>query len=138
MMRLFLLTLRAGGSLAVLLGILFWLGYGYGLIPLHIALGVLVTFSLWGAGILVGIEKGGSVRLMVGALVLSLVVMLFGLNQTMLLPGSLHWMVQAVHLLLGVAAVALGIPIERRCKAAKAAQVAALAVSTSPISTGAA
>jgi hypothetical protein len=130
MMRLFLLTLRVCGSLAVLLGVLFWLGYVDSLIPLHIALGVLVTFSLWGAGILVGIEKGGSVGLMIGALVLSLVVMLFGLNQTVLLPGSLHWMVQAIHLLLGIAAVALGIPIERRYKTAKAARAVAVAVSS--------
>jgi hypothetical protein len=129
MMRLFLLTLRASGSLAVLLGILFWLGYVESLIPLHIALGVLVTFSLWGAGILVGIEKGGSVGLMISALVLSLVVILFGLNQTTLVPGALHWMVQSIHLLLGVAAVALGIPIERRYKAARAARAAAVMVS---------
>lgn len=130
MMRLFLITLRASGSLAVLLGILFWLGYVDSLVPLHIALGVLVTFSLWGAGILVGIEKGGSMGLMVGTLVLSLVVILFGLNQEELLPGSLHWMVQAIHLLLGISAVALGIPIERRYKAAKAAQGVSVAVSS--------
>ena len=130
MMRLFLITLRSSGSLAVLLGILFWLGYVDSLIPLHIALGVLVTFSLWGAGILVGIEKGGSVGLMVGALGLSLVVMLFGLNQEVIFPGSFHWIVQAIHLLLGISAVALGAPIDRRYKAAKAAQAVSMAVSS--------
>lgn len=128
MMRLFLLTLRVSGSLAVLLGVLFWLGYVGSLIPLHIALGVLVTFSLWGAGLLVGIEKGGSVGLMTGALVLSLVVILFGLNQATLLPGALHWIVQIIHLLLGISAVALGIPIEHRYKAARATLAAAAVV----------
>ena len=40
-------------------------------------------------------------------------------------------MMQATHLLLGIAAVALGIPIERRYKAARAARAVAVVVNGS-------
>ena len=122
-MRICIAVLRGSAVLSWVLGILFWTGNANSFVTLHIALGVLMTLSLWGAGLLVGTREGGSPGLMISAFVLGLIVIFFGLNQQTFLVGSLHWIIQVVHMLLGISAVILAIPIARHYKAAQAAQV---------------
>jgi uncharacterized membrane protein YuzA (DUF378 family) len=124
MMRVCIAVLRGSAALALVLGILFWTGNANSFIPLHIALGILLTLSLWGAGLLVGTtRKGSSPGLMISAFALGLILIFFGLNQQTFLVGAWHWIIQVVHLLLGIAAVILTIPIARYYKAAQTAQV---------------
>jgi hypothetical protein len=81
-----------------------------------------MALSLWGAGLLVG-TKGGSPELMISAFVLGLIGIVFALNQETFLVGSLHWIIQVVHVLLAMSMVILAIPIARHYNAAQASQV---------------
>ncbi len=100
--------LRFGGLLAVILGLFFWAGFARKLIPLHIALGLLVVLSLWLIGIDQAFAEGGSRLMAISAFVIGLIILIVGIMQTSLLIGPLHWIIQVVHLLLGMLAVGIG------------------------------
>jgi hypothetical protein len=105
--RIASIVLRVCGGLALLLGLLFWLGIARNFLPVHILLGVLVVLSLWIIGVAQAVA-GGSWSMAVGALLLGVLVAALGMTQSSLLLGPLHWVIQVVHLLLGAAAVGFG------------------------------
>jgi hypothetical protein len=100
--------LRVFGTLALLLGLLFWAGIGLTFIALHMVLGLLVVLLLWIVGIGQAFSKQGSWPLAIGALVLGALVITLGLRQSALLVGPLHWVIQVIHLLLGALAIGVG------------------------------
>ena len=106
--RIASIVLRLGGALAVILGILFWSGNALNLIPIHMLLGLLVVLSLWIVGIGQAFSSGGSWPLAGGALLLGMLVIVVGMRQSSLLVGPFHWVIQVVHLLLGILAVGIG------------------------------
>jgi hypothetical protein len=106
--RIASIILRLCGALAVILGILFWSGNALNLIPIHMLLGLLVVLSLWIVGITQAFSSAGSWPLAFGALLLGLLVLVVGMTQSSLLVGPFHWVIQVVHLLLGILAVAIG------------------------------
>jgi len=106
--RIASILLRVFGTLAVILGLLFWVGIGLNLIPVHMLLGLLVVLLLWNVGVGQAFSKGGSWALAIGALVLGALVVILGLRQSSLLVGPFHWVIQVIHLLLGVLAVGVG------------------------------
>ena len=106
--RIASIVLRIGGALAVILGILFWSGNALNLVPIHMLLGLLVVLSLWIVGIGQAFSSGGSWPLAGGALLLGLLVIVVGMTQSSLLVGPFHWVIQVVHLLLGILAVGIG------------------------------
>ena len=106
--RIASIVLRLCGALAVILGILFWSGNALNLIPIHMLLGLLVVLSLWIVGIGQAFSSDGSWPLAGGALLLGLLVIVVGMRQSSLLVGPFHWVIQVVHLLLGILAVAIG------------------------------
>ena len=106
--RIASIVLRLGGALAVILGLLFWSGNALNLLPIHMLLGLLVVLSLWIVGIGQAFFSGGSWPLAGGALLLGLLVIVVGMTQSSLLVGPFHWVIQVVHLLLGILAVWIG------------------------------
>ena len=102
------ILLRLFGTLAVILGLLFWVGIGLNLIPVHMLLGLLVVLLLWIVGVGQAFSKSGSWALALGALALGAIVIMLGLRQSSLLVGPFHWVIQVLHLLLGVFAVGVG------------------------------
>jgi hypothetical protein len=100
-------VLRLCFLLALILGILFWTGNADNLVLVHMILGILVVLSLWVLGAVIATTKRG-VGLGVGAFVLGLVVLFVGLNQVNWLVGSTHWVIQVIHLLLGLLAIGFG------------------------------
>ena len=88
------------------LGILFWTGNATGLVDLHQLLGILLVLALWTQAVLAA-RAGVEPRLVAVAAVWGLLVVIVGLTQTSLLTGSLHWLVQVVHLLLGIGLIGL-------------------------------
>ena len=106
--RIASIVLRLCGALAVILGILFWSGNALNLIPIHMLLGLLVVLSLWIVGIGQAFSSGGSWPLAGGALLFGLLVIVVGIRQSSLLVGPFHWVIQVVHLLLGILAVGVG------------------------------
>jgi hypothetical protein len=95
------------GLVLVILGVLFWTGRALSLLPLHMLLGALFVVCLWllAALALLAHARRGLAFL---ALLWSLIVPALGVAQLRLLPGSLHWFIQAVHLAVGLIALGLG------------------------------
>src|SRR5919202_1439676 len=93
---------------SIILRILFWSGTALNLIPIHMLLGLLVVLSLWVVGIGQAFSRGGSWPVAGGAFLLGLLVIVVGMRQSSLLVGPFHWVIQVVHLLLGMLAVGLG------------------------------
>lgn len=108
--------LGISGVALLLLGILFWTGHVLTLIPLHMLLGAVLVLSMW---MLVAISLYARTAMGLAAVVLawSLVVPLLGMTQMQLLPGSGHWIIQVLHLLVGIAAMGLGGVLAKRLTA---------------------
>src|SRR5262245_41870262 len=105
--RIASIALRLCGALAVILGLLFWSGNALSLLPIHMLLGLLVVLSLWIVGVGQAFSSGGSRPLAGGALLLGLLVIVVGMRQSSILVGQFHWVIQVVHLLLGILAVGI-------------------------------
>jgi hypothetical protein len=100
-------VLRIAGLIQLGLGLLFWSGHALSLIPIHMRIGFLVVLSLWVLSLLAA-RRGISLGLVGLGLAWGLVVPIVGLTQTRVMPGQYHVVVQVIHLLLGVGAIALG------------------------------
>ena len=115
---------RITGVLQLILGLLFWIGDALSLVPLHMLLGTLFVLGLWLLAVTawqLGVPPG----LTIGAGLLGLIVLLLGFTQMSLLPSGAHWIIQVIHLLLGVGAVASGEMIGGRLRRGRAAASAA-------------
>ncbi len=99
-----LMLVRLTGLALLVLGVLFWTGRATGLVPLHMLLGMLLVLGLWTLAIVGFGGKAGAGRA-VAALVWGLVVAGLGFSQTRLVPGSAHWTIRVLHLLVGLAAM---------------------------------
>ena len=106
--RIASIVLRVCGALALILGILFWTGNALNLISIHMLLGILVVLSLWVIGVGQAFSSGGSWPLAASALLVGLLAMVVGMTQSSLMVGSFHWVIQVIHLLLGVLAIGIG------------------------------
>jgi len=109
-------VLRIAGVGAVALGLALWSGRLYDWLHVHVVLGLVVVLALWtlsGFG-LVRQHSGG--RAVLGFL-LGLAVLGLGMTQTDVLPGPDHWVIRALHLLLGLGAVGLGESLAKRLRA---------------------
>jgi len=116
-------VLRASVLLALILGILFWTGNATSLVLVHMGLGILAVLSLWTLGAAIASTKGG-IGLAIAAFVWGILVAALGLTQGTLLAGSTHWVIQVLHLLVGLAAIGLGEMIAGRYRRATAAATA--------------
>ena len=103
-------VVRLGGLVMIVLGLLFWSGNALTLKNEHELLGVLVVLALWTLAF-VALRRGVSVGLVVGGLLLGVVVIAFGMSQTLLMNGATRAVVETikvVHLALGLALISLG------------------------------
>ena len=94
-----------GGALLVL-GLLFWTGHARSLIPLHMGIGIAFVLAVW-IQTLLARRAGAPQGLATVVTFWGFVVAWLGIAQLRLLPGPRHWMIQVVHLLVGVVAMAL-------------------------------
>ncbi len=106
---------------ALTLGLLDWIA-NVSFISIHIVFGLTVALSLLILGI-VGVFTKGMRLLGAVGIVYALILPVFGLTQTTLLVDSLHWLIQAAHLLVGLGALALAGIIGTRYLRLKSAAV---------------
>ncbi len=114
---------RVGVLIQIISGILFWTGNADSFQLAHIVIGILIVLSLWTLGIAQGLQ-GGSFGLALATFVVGFLLALVGLFQKQWLVGSNHWIIQVIHLLLGLSAIGLAEMIGgryRRMTAKKAA-----------------
>ena len=98
--------LRLTGLTLVVLGVLFWTGHALQLVQLHRLLGVLFTLAYF--GIVVVVARGGlALGPALFATAWGFVIPTFGMIQTAILPGPLHWTVRVAHLLVGMVAMGM-------------------------------
>src|SRR5205823_7800320 len=93
------------GAIQIILGLLFWTGNALNLVNLHMLSGIVLVIGLWVLGILATSAGLGAQRAVI-AIVWGLIVLVLGMTQQSILPGPSHWIVQVVHFLIGLAAIA--------------------------------
>jgi hypothetical protein len=99
-------VIRLTGVTQVTLGLLFWSGRAYNLLPLHMLIGMVFVIALW---VLAGLAAWArlGMRWVLLAVGWGILVPLFGIVHPRLLPGPAHWVVRVVHLLIGIAAMVI-------------------------------
>lgn len=111
LVRITSLVLSIVGTLALLLGIIIWIGLvqAGALYTVHMICGIIVVLSLWLLGGVIGFSGNRNFGLGILAILLGLVVLIFGMAQGSIIPDpGLHWITRVIHLLLGICAVAVG------------------------------
>ena len=95
------------GLALIVLGSLFWSGRALSLLPLHVMLGGIFVLCLW---LLTGLALYARRAQVLAAIVFvwGLIVPFVGEEQLKLPAGSLHLIVQVLHLLVGIIAIGLG------------------------------
>lgn len=97
--------IRVVGVGALLLGLLFWIAQ-VNLITFHMLFGLTLALSLLILGFIMVFNIG--VRLLGAiAVVYALILPIFGMTQASILVGNLHWIIQTLHLLVGLGALFL-------------------------------
>lgn len=90
---------------ALALGLLFWIAQVDD-INIHMLFGLTVALALLVLSIVMVATRGMRLLGAVG-IVYAFILPVFGLTQSGILIGSLHWLIQAAHLLVGLGALAL-------------------------------
>ena len=109
-----LMTLRASGVLALILGIVLWTGND-NLTAVHIVLGFLVVASLWWIAAAAFTSPAVTPALAGVAVLVGLLQIVLGYTQVNLFLSA-HAVVQVTHLVLGLAALGLGEVLVARMK----------------------
>ena len=109
MARIAIMVLRLAVLFNLITGIIFWTGNADPLQIVHIVVGIIAVISLWTLGILQGL-RGGTFSLALATFVLGFLLALVGLFQKNWLPepNAYHWVIQVIHLILGLATIGLG------------------------------
>lgn len=94
------------GVCALLLGLTRWATGNDIVRNVHMTFGIILAFSFLILSIIM-VATGGMRLWGVVGIVYSLILPVFGLTQSQLLPGNLHWLIQVAHLLVGLGALTL-------------------------------
>jgi hypothetical protein len=103
--RLLHLIVGLAGLCALVLGLLIWIA-NIDLTDIHMLFGLLVTLGLLVMSIIALTASGLRIWGIVG-IVYAIIVPIFGESQSTLLVGNLHWLIQTLHLLVGIGAIGL-------------------------------
>ena len=101
-------VLTLAGLLSLILGLLFWTGTAANLISMHMLLGLLTVGALWVIGIGQAFSSGGTWVIAACAVVLGAVTIVIGQYQRSLMVGDFHWVIEVIHLVLGLLTIGMG------------------------------
>lgn len=112
------MTVRVVGLAMLVLGLVLWTGSAGGLVPVHILLGIVLVLALWAVAVL-ALRTGARPALPAIAIAWGVLTAAFGMTQAQILPDdSLHVVIQAAHLVVGLVAIglaeALGVSATRK------------------------
>lgn len=106
---------RVTGLIQIVLGLLFWTGNQLTLVPVHMLVGLILVLSLWTVAF-VAARSGVQPGFVAVAFLWGLVVPILGVEQTQILVGGAHWLVQVLHLLVGLVAIGMAEGLGRRIR----------------------
>lgn len=100
------MLVRFTGLINIVLGVLFWTHHALTLIPVHMQVGYVFVLSLWVLALLAA--RAGVNPAFVGLVIVwGFLVSALGMTQDRPLVGNAHWVVQVLHLLVGMGAMGL-------------------------------
>jgi hypothetical protein len=111
--------IRVVGVVQLALGLAFWTGNLLGLVDLHQLLGILLVLGLWTQAVL-AYRAGVPAGMVAAAAVYGVIVVVVGLTQRELLVGSAHWVIEVIHLLLGIGLLGFAENLATRARARQA------------------
>ncbi|HUZ87556.1 MAG TPA: hypothetical protein VNF26_11475 [Candidatus Baltobacterales bacterium] len=111
------MTVRVCGVVLLVLGVIFWTGNLDSLRLVHILLGLLLVLGLWTLALLAARARA-AIGLAGLGFAWGLFATVLGLTQVNLLTGGWHWVIQVIHLLVGVGAIGIAELLARRIKSA--------------------
>jgi hypothetical protein len=100
--------LSFAGFLALILGLLIWTGTDSNLVQMHMLLGLLAVAALWVVGFGQDFSTAGGWVIAACALGVGGTLIFIGMTQTSLMVGAFHWVIQLVHLVLGLLVIGIG------------------------------
>ena len=103
--RILQIIVGLAGLCALVLGLLIWIE-NLDLTDIHMLFGLLVTLGLLVMSIIALTAPGLRIWGLVG-IVYDIILLIFGESQSNILAGNLHWLIQALHALIGIGAIAL-------------------------------
>lgn len=103
--RLLQIIVGITGLCALVLGLFIWIA-NIDLTDIHMLFGLLVTLGLLVMSIIALTAPRLRIWGMVG-IVYAIILLIFGEAQSNMLAGNLHWLIQALHTLIGIGAIAL-------------------------------
>jgi hypothetical protein len=104
------------GLVMVILGILFWTGNALTLVPVHMVIGLLLVLLLWALAVMGAMVGANPIHVAV-AVLWGFLMPAFGIVQHGILPGDAHWVIRLLHLLVGLAAIAIAGSLATRIRA---------------------
>lgn len=118
-------TARLAFMVTMVLGLLFWVAHisflngllnflvRIGFTSIHELFGVIGVLFMFAFGVILVLTS--KIRLLgVGTMAYALLIPALGLTQTLILWGNLHWLIQVLHLLVGIGAMYLARAGEKR------------------------
>ncbi len=103
--RILQIVVGLAGLCALVLGLLIWIA-NIDLTDIHMLFGLLVTLGLLVMSTIALTTRGLRIWGTVG-IVYAIIVLIFGVSQSTMLIGNLHWLIQTLHTLVGIGAMVL-------------------------------
>jgi uncharacterized membrane protein YhaH (DUF805 family) len=103
--RILQILVGIAGLCALVLGLFIWIANS-DLSDIHMLFGILVTLGLLVMSIIALTARRLRIWGLVG-IVYAIILLIFGESQSNVLAGNLHWLIQALHTLVGIGAIVL-------------------------------
>jgi len=103
--RILQVIVGIAGLCALVLGLLIWIA-NIDLTDIHMLFGLLVTLGLLVMSIIALTARELCIWGLVG-IVYAIIVLIFGVSQSNMLVGNLHWLIQTLHMLVGIGTIVL-------------------------------
>ena len=109
------ILVRITGAIQILLGLAIWVGVADVFIPVHILSGIILVVCFWILAIMAA-RVGANLGFVVFAFVWGLLAAVLGLIHEGLIPGQAHWIIQVIHLVVGLALLGMAERLGRQIK----------------------
>jgi uncharacterized membrane protein YhaH (DUF805 family) len=103
--RILQILVGIAGLCALVLGLFIWIANS-DLTDIHLLFGLLVTLGLLVMSIIALTARRLRIWGLVG-IVYAIILLIFGESHSNVLAGNLHWLIQALHTLVGIGAIVL-------------------------------